>query len=88
MVVISGLERLPVITTVPINIKTTLGNNVFIGSNSTLVAPIEIADDGFVWLGRFQPLLRNIPSKSLAIARGKTKKNIEGWSRPTKSVKG
>jgi bifunctional UDP-N-acetylglucosamine pyrophosphorylase/glucosamine-1-phosphate N-acetyltransferase len=64
--------------------KTTLGKNVFIGSNSTLVAPLDIADDGFVGAG--STVTKNIPSKSLAIARGK-QKNIEGWSRPQKTPK-
>jgi bifunctional UDP-N-acetylglucosamine pyrophosphorylase/glucosamine-1-phosphate N-acetyltransferase len=64
--------------------KTTLGKNVFIGSNSTHVAPLDIADDGFVGAG--STVTKNIPSKSLAIARGK-QKNIEGWSRPQKTPK-
>lgn len=62
--------------------KTTLGNNVFIGSNSTLVAPINIGDDGFVGAG--STVTKNIPSNQLAIGRGK-QRNIAGWKKPVKS---
>jgi bifunctional UDP-N-acetylglucosamine pyrophosphorylase/glucosamine-1-phosphate N-acetyltransferase len=64
--------------------KTTLGNNVFIGSNSTLVAPIKISDNSFVGAG--STVTKAVPSDSLAIARGK-QRNIEGWQRPVKSEK-
>ena len=61
--------------------KTTLGDNVFIGSNSTLVAPVTIADQGFVGAG--STVTKNVPEKNLAIGRGR-QKNIEGWTRPSK----
>lgn len=61
--------------------KTTMGNNVFIGSNSTLVAPITIEDRGFVGAGSI--VTKDVPSDNLAIGRGK-QKNIEGWIRPVK----
>ncbi|MBN4055404.1 bifunctional UDP-N-acetylglucosamine diphosphorylase/glucosamine-1-phosphate N-acetyltransferase GlmU [bacterium AH-315-K03] len=64
--------------------KTTMGDKVFIGSNSTLVAPLNIAKDSFVGAG--STVTKDIPEKNLAIARGK-QKNIEGWSRPTKKTK-
>jgi len=62
--------------------KTTMGDNVFIGSNSTLVAPITIDAGGFVGAG--STVTKNIPSDNLAIGRGK-QKNIEGWQRPKKN---
>ncbi|MFT5691305.1 MAG: bifunctional UDP-N-acetylglucosamine pyrophosphorylase/glucosamine-1-phosphate N-acetyltransferase [Oceanicoccus sp.] len=61
--------------------KTTLGNNVFVGSNSTLVAPIEIADGGFVGAG--STVTKNISIDQLAIGRGK-QRNIDGWQKPVK----
>jgi bifunctional UDP-N-acetylglucosamine pyrophosphorylase/glucosamine-1-phosphate N-acetyltransferase len=61
--------------------KTTLGNNVFIGSNSTLVAPVTIADGGFVGAG--STVTKDVAASELAIARGK-QKNISGWKRPVK----
>ena len=61
--------------------KTTLGDNVFVGSNSTLVAPIEIADGGFVGAG--STVTKNISVDQLAIGRGK-QRNIDGWKKPVK----
>ncbi len=61
--------------------KTTLGDNVFIGSNSTLVAPLTIKDNGFVGAG--STITQEVPSDSLAVSRAK-QRNIEGWKRPTK----
>lgn len=61
--------------------KTVLGNNVFIGSNSTLVAPVELADDAFVAAGSV--INKQVPEANLAIARGR-QSNIEGWQRPRK----
>lgn len=62
--------------------KTTLGKNVFIGSNSTLVAPLTIADNGFVGAG--STITKDVPEQNLAIARGQ-QKNISGWQRPKKN---
>jgi len=61
--------------------KTRLGKNVFIGSNSTLVAPLDIADNGFVAAG--STIVKTVLADSLAVARGR-QKNIEGWTRPSK----
>ena len=61
--------------------KTVLGSQVFVGSNSTLVAPIEIKDNGFVGAG--STITQAVPESSLAIGRSK-QKNIDGWKRPTK----
>ena len=59
--------------------QTTFGDNVFVGSNSTLVAPIEIGDGGFVGAG--STVTRDIPPNSLGVARGK-QRNIDGWKTP------
>jgi len=61
--------------------KTTIGDGVFVGSNSTLIAPLTILDRGFVAAG--STLTQNVPSESLAVSRTK-QRNIEGWKRPTK----
>jgi bifunctional UDP-N-acetylglucosamine pyrophosphorylase/glucosamine-1-phosphate N-acetyltransferase len=61
--------------------KTTLGNDVFIGSNSTLVAPLEVADGGFVGAG--STITEAVPKNNLAIGRGR-QKNISGWKKPEK----
>lgn len=61
--------------------KTTIGDNVFVGSNSTLVAPLVIEAGGFVGAG--STVTKNIPAATLAVARGQ-QRNITGWHRPEK----
>ena len=61
--------------------KTVLGDNVFVGSNSVLVAPVTLADNTFVAAG--SSINSDVPADSLAVARGK-QRNIAGWKRPTK----
>lgn len=61
--------------------KTTIGDNVFVGSNSVLVAPVTLADNTFVAAG--SSINSDVPAGSLAVARGK-QRNIPGWKRPTK----
>ena len=63
---------------------TELGDHVFIGSNSTLVAPIQIEDNGFVAAG--STITSKVGSSQLAVGRAK-QRNIEGWSRPEKPKK-
>ncbi len=62
--------------------KTILGNNVFVGSNSVLVAPVSLEDNAFVAAG--SAINSTVPSDSLAVARSK-QRNIMGWKRPTKN---
>ena len=64
--------------------RTELGDHVFIGSNSTLVAPIQIEDNGFVAAG--STITSKVSSSQLAVGRAK-QRNIEGWSRPEKPKK-
>jgi len=61
--------------------QTTLGDDVFIGSNSTLVAPITIADGAFVGAG--STVTKTIEPNQLAVGRGK-QRNIDGWKKPAK----
>ncbi|EKE02452.1 MAG: hypothetical protein ACD_20C00383G0004 [uncultured bacterium] len=56
--------------------KTCIEDGVKIGSNSVLVAPIKIAKDANVAAGSV--ITKDIPSSSLAIARGQ-QRIIEGW---------
>ena len=63
--------------------KTTVGNNVFVGSNSVLIAPVTLADNSFVAAG--SAINNDVPENSLAIGRGR-QKFIEGWKRPTKKT--
>lgn len=56
--------------------KTIIEDNVKIGSNSVLVAPITIKKSSSVAAGSV--ITKEVPENSLAIARGK-QKNIEKW---------
>ena len=58
-----------------------MGNNVFIGSNSTLVAPVVIESGGFVGAG--STITKSVPKDTLAVSRGQ-QRNISDWKRPKK----
>jgi bifunctional UDP-N-acetylglucosamine pyrophosphorylase/glucosamine-1-phosphate N-acetyltransferase len=62
--------------------KTKIGDNSFIGSNSTLVAPVSIEEDGFVAAG--STINSTVAAGNLAVGRAK-QRNIAGWKRPTKN---
>jgi bifunctional UDP-N-acetylglucosamine pyrophosphorylase/glucosamine-1-phosphate N-acetyltransferase len=64
--------------------RTELGENVFIGSNSTLVAPLIVEDNGFVAAG--STVTSPVGQSELAVGRAK-QRNIKGWKRPEKSKK-
>jgi len=61
--------------------RTELGDNVFIGSNSTLVAPLTVENDGFVAAG--STVTSKVGESQLAVGRAK-QRNIDGWKRPEK----
>lgn len=58
---------------------TTIGDGVFVGTNSTLVAPIDIADEAFIAAG--STVTVKVGVGDLAVGRGK-QRNIKGWVRP------
>jgi len=60
---------------------TELGDHVFIGSNSTLVAPLSIESNGFVGAGSV--VTKPVKQGDLAVARSQ-QRNISGWKRPKK----
>jgi bifunctional UDP-N-acetylglucosamine pyrophosphorylase/glucosamine-1-phosphate N-acetyltransferase len=61
--------------------KTVIGDNVFIGSNSALVAPITVGDGAT--LGAGTVLVKDAPAGELTISRAE-QKTIKGWKRPVK----
>ncbi len=61
--------------------RTVLGEDVFIGSNSALVAPVILGDRATTGAGSV--VTSDVPTDSLAVGRAK-QRNIEGWKRPTK----
>ena len=56
---------------------TTIGNRVFIGSDSALVAPVKIGDGAYVGAG--STITENVPPDALGIARGR-QVNKPGWA--------
>jgi len=64
--------------------KTTIGDGAFIGSNSSLVAPVNVAAQATVGAGSV--INKDVEEQQLAIARGK-QRNLDGWQRPTKITK-
>lgn len=61
--------------------KTVIGENAFIGSNSSLVAPVSVGDNATVGAGSV--ITSTVDDSALAVARGK-QRNIANWPRPTK----
>jgi bifunctional UDP-N-acetylglucosamine pyrophosphorylase/glucosamine-1-phosphate N-acetyltransferase len=57
--------------------RTVIGKNAFIGSDSTLVAPITIGDGAFIAAG--SSVTTNVPADAMAIARSRTTLK-EGWA--------
>ncbi|MFC3927852.1 bifunctional UDP-N-acetylglucosamine diphosphorylase/glucosamine-1-phosphate N-acetyltransferase GlmU [Streptococcus caprae] len=56
---------------------TTIGNDVFVGSNSTIVAPLTIGDNAVLAAG--STLTQDVPTDAIAIARGR-QENKEGYA--------
>ncbi len=62
---------------------TVLGDDVFVGSNSTLVAPLNLADRAYVAAG--STITSRVPEDSLGVGRAR-QRNIDGWKRPKKTT--
>jgi len=61
--------------------KTKIKNNVFIGSNSSLVAPITINENSIIGAGSV--ITKNVKKKSLALTRG-TQVEIQNYKKKEK----
>jgi len=61
--------------------QTVIGDDVFVGSNATLIAPLKIGDGGFIAAG--STISVEVAKEELAIGRGK-QRNITGWTPPAK----
>jgi bifunctional UDP-N-acetylglucosamine pyrophosphorylase/glucosamine-1-phosphate N-acetyltransferase len=64
--------------------KTVLGEDVFIGSNNSLVAPVDISSGATTAAG--STITQNVDNAQLAVGRAR-QKNIDGWKRPVKIKK-
>lgn len=63
--------------------KTNIGDGAFIGSNSSLIAPIDVGANATVAAG--SAVNKNVPAEKLTITRAK-QTVIEGWKRPIKKA--
>jgi bifunctional UDP-N-acetylglucosamine pyrophosphorylase/glucosamine-1-phosphate N-acetyltransferase len=60
---------------------TRIGADAFVGSNSTLVAPVDIAGDSFIAAGSV--ITNSVPAGALAIGRARQVLK-EGWAKKRK----
>ena len=59
--------------------ETRAGDNVFVGTNVTMVAPLQLEDWAFLAAG--STVIKNVGNNELAVGRGK-QRNIPDWKRP------
>lgn len=64
--------------------RTVMGEDVFIGSNSSLVAPLVLGDG--VTTGAGSTITQDVPAHKLVLGRAR-QTLIEGWQRPQKTKK-
>lgn len=64
--------------------KTTIGDDAFIGTNNSLVAPVTIGVGATTGAG--STISKDVPDGMLAVGRA-AQKTIEGWQRPRKAPK-
>jgi bifunctional UDP-N-acetylglucosamine pyrophosphorylase/glucosamine-1-phosphate N-acetyltransferase len=61
--------------------RTTIGDDAFIGSNTSLVAPLTIGE--YATIGAGSTITRHAPPHQLTVCRAQ-QRSIENWARPTK----
>lgn len=57
----------------------TVGNKVFIGSNSNIVNPVNLADNSFVAAG--STITKDVPTHAMGIARARQENKLDFWDR-------
>ena len=57
--------------------KTEIGSGTFVGSNSTLIAPVKIGDGAFIAAGSV--VTHDVPDDAMAVGRAR-QENKEGWA--------
>jgi bifunctional UDP-N-acetylglucosamine pyrophosphorylase/glucosamine-1-phosphate N-acetyltransferase len=65
--------------------RTIIGNDVFIGSDTQLVAPVEVKDGATIGAG--STITRDAPAHELTLSRA-PQETRSGWKRPVKQPKG
>ncbi|HEY9545526.1 MAG TPA: DapH/DapD/GlmU-related protein, partial [Solimonas sp.] len=61
---------------------TTIGDDVFVGSDTQLVAPVTVHDRATIGAG--STITRDVPAGGLTIARARDQKTHANWKRPRK----
>lgn len=61
--------------------RTVIGDDAFIGSDTQLIAPVEVGAGATIGAGT--TLTRNAPGGKLTLSRAR-QMTIEGWTRPVK----
>ncbi len=64
--------------------RTVIGDRVFIGSDTQLVAPVTVADGATIGAG--STITRDTPAETLTLSRAK-QVSVDGWQRPVKGSK-
>jgi bifunctional UDP-N-acetylglucosamine pyrophosphorylase/glucosamine-1-phosphate N-acetyltransferase len=64
--------------------RTLIGDDAFIGSNTSLVAPVAVGAGATIGAG--STITKDAPEGKLTVARAR-QTSIDGWQRPTKKPK-
>lgn len=64
--------------------RTEIGDNVFIGSDTQLIAPVKVGDGATIGAG--STISKDTPENELTLTRAK-QTSVKGWQRPAKSKK-
>jgi bifunctional UDP-N-acetylglucosamine pyrophosphorylase/glucosamine-1-phosphate N-acetyltransferase len=64
--------------------QTVIGDRVFVGSDTQLVAPVTVADGSTIGAG--STITKDTPAETLTLSRSK-QISIENWQRPVKKIK-
>ncbi|MFQ5519281.1 MAG: DapH/DapD/GlmU-related protein, partial [Mariprofundus sp.] len=61
---------------------TEIGDNVFIGSDTQLVAPVRVADGATIGAG--STITRDVAEGGLSLSERNEQRHLKGWKRPQK----
>ncbi|HEY0906135.1 MAG TPA: bifunctional UDP-N-acetylglucosamine diphosphorylase/glucosamine-1-phosphate N-acetyltransferase GlmU, partial [Methylophilus sp.] len=65
--------------------KTIIEDEVFVGSDTQLVAPVTVAKGATIAAG--STITKDVPAGSLTLCRAREQRSIQGWKRPQKVKK-
>ncbi|WP_167631912.1 bifunctional UDP-N-acetylglucosamine diphosphorylase/glucosamine-1-phosphate N-acetyltransferase GlmU [Mariprofundus ferrooxydans] len=65
--------------------RTEIGDNVFVGSDTQLVAPVSVGDGATIGAGG--TITRDVPAGGLTLSERTEQRYIAGWKRPEKDIR-